>query len=43
MEPKALPSVETARRTAEIHQQLLAAGIPLSDHLSPTRSELATG
>lgn len=30
-------------RTEEIHQQLLAAGIPLSDHLSPTRAELATG
>jgi hypothetical protein len=30
-------------RTEEIHQQLLAAGIPLSDHRSPARSELATG
>jgi hypothetical protein len=30
-------------RTEEIHQQLLAAGIPLNDQRSPTRHELAAG
>lgn len=30
-------------RTEELHNQLLAAGIPLGDHLSSAHSELATG
>ena len=29
-------------RTAELHNHLLAAGIPLGDHLSSAHSELAT-
>jgi hypothetical protein len=30
-------------RTAELHNHLLAAGIPLGDHVSSAHSELATG
>jgi type II secretory pathway predicted ATPase ExeA len=30
-------------RTEELHHQLLAAGLPLSDHLSPAQSGAATG
>ena len=30
-------------RTEELHNHLLAAGIPLGDHMSSAHSELATG